>query len=191
MQQVTLRPGEHFVSNQQCVLSTLLGSCISACIYDPHNGIVGMNHFLLANRRYTKGIPLCLTEAGKYGVHAMELVINGMMNLGASRNNLHAKVFGGGSMLESPNNSDSFFCVGEVNCRFILEFLQNEGIPLMASDLGGNTGRTIRFFSDDYSVYVKKIGMIGNRKLATEEKKFWRRSIEDRERSYVEPDLWE
>jgi len=191
MQRITLHPGEHFASNRHCVISTLLGSCVSACLYDPQNGIVGMNHFLLANRRYAKDIPLCLTEAGKYGVHAMELVINGMMNLGASHKNLHAKVFGGGSVLRSPDNSDNFFCVGEVNCRFILQFLQNEGIPLVASDLGGNTGRTIRFFSDDYSVYVKKIGKTGTSKLAIGEKEFWHRSIEDHKRSHAEPELWD
>ena len=191
MQRITLHPGEHLASNQHCVISTLLGSCVSACLYDPHNGIVGMNHFLLANRRYAKDIPLCLTEAGKYGVHAMELVINGMINLGASRKNLHAKVFGGGSVLSSPDNSDNFFCVGEVNCRFILQFLQNEGIPLVASDLGGNTGRTIRFVSDDYSVYVKKIGKTGTRELAIGEKEFWRRSIEDHKRSHAEPEVWD
>jgi chemotaxis protein CheD len=191
MKRITLHPGEHIASDQQCVISTLLGSCVSACLYDPRNKIVGMNHFLLANRRYARDIPLCLTEAGKYGVHAMELVINGMITLGASRKNLHAKVFGGGSVLGSPDSKDNFFCVGEVNCRFILQFLQNEGIPLVASDLGGNIGRTIRFVSDDYSVYVKKIGKTGTRELAIGEKEFWRRSIEDHKRSHAEPEMWD
>jgi len=190
MKHVTIRPGEYYVSDQNCVISTLLGSCISTCLYDPHRGVVGMNHFLLSSRRYSKSMPVCITEAGRYGVQAMELVINGMLKIGSNRHDLKAKVFGGGSFFRSPDESQNFYCVGEVNSRFILEFLKNDGIPLVAHDLGGDRGRTISFSSDDYSVTVKKAKTIDIPTLLKKEKQFWRESIEVHEQITVEPDLW-
>ena len=89
-----------------------------------------MNHFLLASRHYAKNESLCHTEAGKYGIHSMELLINGMMKLGARRENLKAKAFGGASMIVDRTRRDNFVCVGEVNSRFIVEFLKTDGIPL-------------------------------------------------------------
>jgi chemotaxis protein CheD len=186
---IVLRPGEHFVSDERVVISTLLGSCVAACLWDQEHGIVGMNHFLLANRRYARDMRLCLTEAGKYGIHAMELVINGMLKRGARRENLRAKAFGGASVLNL-RPRDNFNCVGEVNGRFILEFLKTDGIPLVASDLGGNAGRVIYFSSDDFSVYVRKVGKTGAQRVVRKEKGFWRRSIEQADLNVPEPEIW-
>ena len=154
---VVLSPGEYFVSREELVISTLLGSCVAACLWDEPNRIIGMNHFLLASRHYAKNESLCHTEAGKYGIHSMELLINGMMKLGARRENLKAKAFGGASMIVDRTRRDNFVCVGEVNSRFIVEFLKTDGIPLVASDLGGDVGRVIHFFSDDFSVYFRRM----------------------------------
>lgn len=187
---IAIRPGEYHVSNQRVVISTLLGSCISACLYDPLNRIVGMNHFLLGNRRYSKDMPACITEAGRYGIQAMELVINGMFRLGADRKKLKAKVFGGGSFFRAPGEPDNFSCVGEVNNRFIVEFLKNDGIPVVACDLGGDRARRIRFSSDDFSVLVKKTRTTGSAPLLKAEKQFWKNSIEVHEQDGTEPDLW-
>jgi chemotaxis protein CheD len=187
---VTLRPGEYYVSNQASVISTLLGSCISACLYDPGNRVIGMNHFLLSSKRYAKEMPICTTEAGRYGVHAMELVINGMLKIGAERQNLRAKAFGGGSLFQAPGGSDNFFCVGEVNMRFILEFLRNDGIPLISSDLGGEIGRVIRFSSDDFSVTMKRIRKSRRPELLQEERKFWQSSLEIVSQRTGKVDLW-
>jgi len=187
---VNIKPGEYHVSTRSIIISTLLGSCVSACLYDPVKKIIGMNHFLLSNRRYARHISICITEAGKYGIHAMELLINDMMKLGAKRENLQAKAFGGGTVLQSAGITDNFFCVGEVNTRFILEFLKNEGIPLISSDLGGYTGRVINFHFDDFSVYVRKIQKTINPKLVKKEKEFWQRNIETQEKNIAEPDIW-
>ena len=187
---VTLHPGEYHVSNKKVVISTLLGSCISACLYDPVNGIVGMNHFLLGNRGYSKDTPICLTEAGRYGIHAMELTINGMFRLGADRNYLKAKVFGGGSFFRPPVEPDGFLCVGELNNRFIVEFLKTDGIPLVAHDLGGNRPRRIHFSSDDFSVLVRKTKTDTSVALLKTEKQLWQKSLEVDEGGAAEPDLW-
>jgi chemotaxis protein CheD len=172
------------------VIRTLLGSCISACLYDPVRRVVGMNHFLLGNRRYARDLRVTLSEAGRYGIHAMELVINGMLALGARRENLRAKAFGGGAVLESGDRADNFFCVGDVNRRFVLEFLKNEDIPLVASDLGGDSGRVIYFSSEDYSVHVRRIGGRARRQLARRDHRFWQEKIRAQEQLAAEPELW-
>ncbi len=150
-----------------------------------------MNHFLLSNRRYAKNMPLSITEAGRYGIQAMELLINAMLKMGAQRENLRAKAFGGGSVIPSQGKRDNFICVGEVNVRFIREFLKNDGIPLVMADLGGDRGRVIHFVSgNDYPVYVRKIKKILSQKLVNREKKFWIKSIAAQERAETEADIW-
>ena len=187
-QRIVVNPGEYFVSAQPVVVSTLLGSCVAACLWDERNNVIGMNHFLLANRRYMRNESLCCTEAGKYGVHAMELLINGMMKIGARRENLRAKVFGGASVMKT-GDGDNFSCVGEVNARFIVEFLKTDGIHLVAADLGGDVGRVIYFASEDFSVYVRKMGKDRREEIAQKEEGFWREATE-REVPSAEPDVW-
>jgi len=135
-------------------------------------------------------MPMCITEAGRYGIHDMELLINKMLKLGAKRENLRAKAFGGSSLLPSANRTDNFLCVGEVNCRFIVEFLKNDGIPLVTSDLGGDRGMFIRFSSKDHSVLRRKIAKSRTPDLQQNEKQFWMTSIKTEEQISTEPDIW-
>ncbi len=187
---VTISPGEFYVSNENVLISTLLGSCVSACLYDPHNKIVGMNHFLLSSARYSKDMPVCISDAGRYGIHAMELLINEMWRQGAERGRLKAKAFGGGSVVKTIDSRRSnYLAVGEVNIRFIKEFLHNENIPLIASDLGGTAGRVIHFYSGDFSVHVRKMAKTGGR-LVKREEQYWERSIRKQEESDTQVDLW-
>jgi chemotaxis protein CheD len=188
---VYLYPGDYCVSGEEIVIATTLGSCVSACLYDPIQRIVGMNHFLLSSRRYSKSLPYYRTEAGKYGIHAMELVINGMLALGARKSNLQCKSFGGASLFRQTPGVDNFLCVGEVNERFIRAFLCEEGIPLVRDDLGGEQGRVIRFYADDFSVYVKKIRSTVNIKLGAMERQYWQSAIERQEKTTPLADLWE
>lgn len=179
---VTLFSGEHFVTNTNMEIATLLGSCVAVCLYDEQARVAGMNHFLLANFRYAKETPVCMTEAGRYGVHAMELLINAMMKRGAERSRIKAKAFGGGAVLDSVEDAerkrDSFMAVGDVNSRFIVEFLRTEKIPLTASDLGGLEGRVIHFDTGDYSVYMRKIKRSMTERVERAEREYWKHSIE-------------
>jgi chemotaxis protein CheD len=188
--QINLMPGEYRAANQPITLRTLLGSCVAACLYDPVNRVIGMNHFLLSNRRYARNMPVVLSEAGRYGIHAMELLINDMLDLGAKRANLRAKVFGGGSIYLTTAPKDNFFCVGEVNIRFIREFLKNDGIPIVAEDLGGDRARVIHFSYDDYSVHVKKIEKTTMPDLALNERKVWLKDIEAHEHARPQAEVW-
>ncbi len=177
MPKFVITPGEQRAGTGTFLVSTLLGSCVAACLYDPVAKVAGMNHFLLANKRYAKERPLNITEAGRYGMHAMELLINEMTRLGAQKKRMRAKAFGGGAVLDVVGK-DNFLCVGDVNARFIREYLASEGIPLEASDLGGELGRVIRFRTDTYAVYQRYIKKASTFVVETKERGYWKRSIE-------------
>ena len=126
--------GSHLVSGDPAVvLTTILGSCVAACFWDPVAGIGGMNHFLLANKPEPGGIGY------RYGSHAMELLINDLLKGGAARNRLRAKLFGGAMM------QDSFGRIGRENAEFALQFVRDEGFPLESQSLLGAQARRIRF----------------------------------------------
>ncbi|MFA6505761.1 MAG: chemotaxis protein CheD [Treponemataceae bacterium] len=176
LRKVVLHPGDHYATKDPLIISTLLGSCVAACLYDPVSHVSGMNHFLLADRHYSRNMPMAITDAGRYGVHAMELLINDMLRLGADRRRLKAKAFGGGAVLKDVSD-DNFLCVGEVNERFIREFLKTEGIELTAEDLGGKRGRVIRFRTDTHAVYRKYIVPQETIQIEKQERGYWKQSI--------------
>ncbi|OQY58550.1 MAG: hypothetical protein B6245_11285 [Desulfobacteraceae bacterium 4572_88] len=154
---VALGPGEYYASDEKVVISTLLGSCVAACLYDPIHRIVGMNHFLLTDGIGEDGMSVCDIDPGKYGTCSMDFLIDDMLKLGAEHKNLHAKVFGGGSMFKPFEECRLGHCVGNMNGIFVLEFLKKERIHVVSKDLGGEKGRAIHFFPDNYAVYVRKI----------------------------------
>jgi chemotaxis protein CheD len=133
-QLVTVVQGKFQISaDPNVVFSTILGSCVSACLFDEVAKIGGMNHYLLAD------CPSNSTSSLRYGVHAMELLINALQKAGASRSRLKAKVFGGGTM------SGLFHDIGQKNGEFVLNYLSEEGVPVSAQDLGGTSARRINF----------------------------------------------
>jgi len=187
---VTIEPGECFSCSDATVISTLLGSCVAACLYDPVRQIIGMNHFLLSSRRYSRGLPSIVSEAGRYGIHAMELLINDMMHKGADRRSLRAKAFGEASIFKNGKHTDNFMCVGEVNCRFIREFLAGEDIPLDAEDLGGEHGRVIHFSNGDFTVYNRSIGHNRSHQIAVRDRECWQRAIAVQEKVMPVIEYW-
>jgi chemotaxis protein CheD len=129
--------GEYKVSNDpDVVLATLLGSCVAACIRDPVTGVGGMNHFLLADG----GGSDAMQHAERYGVHAMELLVNALLARGASRSRLEAKLFGGAKTM------DGLADVGASNARFARAFAEREGIKVTGECLLGTRGRRIHFW---------------------------------------------
>lgn len=129
--------GEFYVSDDpHLVLSTVLGSCVAACLRDPIARIGGMNHFLLPG----DGDRARSGDAERYGVHLMELLVNGLMSHGAQRERLEAKLFGGAKTIF--RSSD----VGAMNARFAEHFLKNEGITIIGGSLGGASGRRVEYW---------------------------------------------
>lgn len=128
--------GDHHVSAEpDIVMSTILGSCIAACIRDPGLKLGGMNHFLLPEGE--NGISE--DEARRYGVNAMEILINSLLRAGARRDRLQAKLFGGAAMFAQLRN------IGAENAAFAQRFLQAEGIAIIGGDTGGTQARRIRY----------------------------------------------
>ncbi|MCX8004516.1 MAG: chemoreceptor glutamine deamidase CheD [Burkholderiaceae bacterium] len=136
---VKILPGEFFVAAEDIVLSTVLGSCVAACIWDTRRRIGGMNHFMLPGAD-TSDDPVGL--AGRYGAFAMEQLINELIKRGASKADFEAKVFGGGQVLPNMTTLN----VGERNAQFVLEFLRREGIRVVAQDLLDVHPRRVAFF---------------------------------------------
>lgn len=188
--QVILEPGDYFASNQQVVLSTLLGSCVSACLYDPVHQVMGMNHFLLGSKNLDNDAPRFISEAARYGVHSMELLINNMLTLGARRGNLKAKAFGGGNVLPPAKGKNYLFLVGEINVRFVRKFLKTEKIPLVSYDLGGEVGRVIHFYPNDYAVFVRKIPSLKSIKIMEREKRFFAKAISGENQAFTDIQIW-
>jgi chemotaxis protein CheD len=173
-----VQPGARFATTSPWNIKTLLGSCIAACLYDPEAGIAGLNHFLLAAPRYARSMAFTQTDAGRYGINAMELLINDMIGLGARRSRLRAKVFGGASVLGMAMRDEKFLCVSEVNQRFIRDYMATEMIPIVSEDLGGNRGRVIHFLSDSYKVFRRYIRRSETESVEEEERGFWARAVE-------------
>jgi len=180
-QRITIDPGEFYVSNRQEVISTLLGSCVAACLFDPLHKVIGMNHFLLAYKQHSYDQPIIESEEGRYGMQAMELLINAMMAKGARRKHIQAKCFGGGDVLQIRGEPGGRQSVGGVNIDFIREYLSNEKIPLVASSLGGIYGRKVHFTGSDNSVFVSVIGGQQKGQVEREERTYWKKSIDEHE----------
>ncbi|RXZ45085.1 chemoreceptor glutamine deamidase CheD [Crenobacter cavernae] len=149
-QAVKLLPGEYLATRPGVLLVTVLGSCVAACLRDPVSGVSGMNHFMLPDTSGREGNALTLA---RFGVHAMALLINDMLKLGAERQRIEAKVFGAGSVLEGMDKLN----VGELNARFVCDYLAREQIPVVAEDLLGDSARKVYFFSSNGKVMVKRI----------------------------------
>lgn len=132
---LTVAQGETRVSGEDdVVLTTVLGSCVAACFYDPVAQIGGINHYLLAD-----GTASDLASMQRYGVYAMEILINAMLGVGAGRHRLKARIFGGARMREG------FRDIGGANIAFARRFLADEQIPLVGEDVGGTSARRVEF----------------------------------------------
>ena len=134
---VNIVQGEYYVSKDpNVVLTTILGSCVAACIRDPQAGAGGMNHFLLPGDEDF----MSRQRAEHYGVHLMELLVNGLLQRGAQRGRLEAKLFGGARTMRGLSD------IGERNADFAERFLRNEGIAIIGGSLRGARGRRVQYW---------------------------------------------
>lgn len=153
-------PGEFYVTKNREIITTVLGSCVSACIRDPDFAIGGMNHFMLPENGESKLVntsDFC-SNAARYGNYAMEQLINEILKNGGRRNALEIKVFGGGRVLQHMTHSD----VGGRNIDFVIKYIAAEGLKIAAKDLGDIYPRKVVY--DPYSgkVQVKKLRTMHN-----------------------------
>jgi chemotaxis protein CheD len=166
-------PGEFYITRAEEAITTVLGSCISACIRDPATNVGGMNHFMLPEDT-TRGKSSWLDdEAGlatRYGSFAMESLINGLLKLGARRERLEVKLFGGGHILNVGMD------VGDRNIDFARRWLKTEGYKVVAEDVGETVPRRVVYFPASGKVRVKHLRPLESREIAQREQQYLRKT---------------
>lgn len=159
-------PGEYYHTGKDMLIVTVLGSCVSACIRDRVSGQGGMNHFMLPDGGGDPSSPV--SASMRYGTYAMEVLINELLKSGARRENLEAKVFGGGAVLKGFTAIN----VGERNAAFVMSYLKTEKIRVLAEDLNDIYPRKVYFFPRTGKVLVKKLMQTHNDTLAKREQEY-------------------
>lgn len=162
-------PGEFYVTRENEMIATTLGSCVSACVWDEKSSIGGMNHFMLpitekeCHEVYWGNVP---SDATRYGNYAMEHLVNEILANGGVRKNLRVKVFGGGNVLRQVSD------IGKKNAEFVIEYIDEERIRLLASDLGDVFPRKVLFNPKTGMVMVKKLRNMHNDTITVREKDY-------------------
>jgi chemotaxis protein CheD len=166
-----LLPGEYYVTTSGEMISTVLGSCVSACVRDSRLGIGGMNHFMLPlDLSQGKSAWGSAVSAGtRYGNVAMERLVNDILKLGGTRDRLEIKLVGGGRVLQAMSTD-----VGARNIEFVREYVRVEGLALASEDLGDIHPRKVQYFPSTGRLRVRKLTGQGSGALC------------DRERYYME-----
>lgn len=159
-------PGEYYFTNKDMLIVTVLGSCVAACIRDRVSGLGGMNHFMLPDGGGDADNPV--SASMRYGTYAMEVLINQLLKSGARRENMEAKVFGGGAVLRGFTAIN----VGERNAEFVLKYLKAEKMRITAEDLNDVYPRKVYFFPRTGKVLVKKLMQVHNDTLAKREQDY-------------------
>jgi len=162
-------PGEYYVTGQNEIIATVLGSCISVCIRDPKNRIGGMNHFMLPDKKNISGSSWnfkSADQATRYGTYAMEHMINDIIKHGGKRNNFEIKLCGGGQIIESMTN------IGLKNINFIKAFLVTEGYEVVSEDVGDIYPRKVRYSPVTGKLRIKKLESLHNRTIINREEQY-------------------
>lgn len=162
-------PGEYYVTRSHEIVTTVLGSCVSACIRDPKTGVGGMNHFMLPGDR-NKPLDKWAGQdslATRFGIAAMENLINDILKQGSRKDRLEIKLFGGGKVLSMEVND-----VGNRNIQFARGFVGAEGLGIAAEDLGGVYPRKVIYFPRTGKVMIRRLRSLQNKSIADDEKKY-------------------
>lgn len=150
-EKVNIFIGEFYATKTPTIIQTILGSCVAACLYDPVNRIGGMNHILLPGRVDEKH----LDARNRYGIYAMAALAQKMMDLGAKRRQMVAKIFGGAHVI--PQISEEL-SMGWKNVELVIDFCQAQQIQVISFEVGGYQSRKIFFHTDSGEVLLKRFG---------------------------------
>lgn len=185
---MTIFAGEYYISNKNEIISTVLGSCISVCMFDEIKGVGGMNHFMLPESSTSRDKLFSDSELKKeeltensmrYGITAMEVLIGELQKKGAVRKNLKAKIFGGGKVI---NPNSKLPTVGDKNIGFARAYLKTEGIKIESENVGNTYGRKIFFLTENNSVFVKQMDL---EPAVAEERDYMKKLLELKQKSDI------
>lgn len=174
---VVLGTGACYVTDDDDILTTALGSCIAACVHDPVRRVGGMNHFLLPfieHELHEKE-----SQSTRYGVHAMELLVNEVMKAGGRRCDLEVKVFGGAGLMARGGDS------GQRNIEFVYKYLKIEGLRLVAADVGNTWPRRLEFHARTGRARVRRLQAVAAPRVSEQE----RRYLRELEHTSIEGDI--
>jgi chemotaxis protein CheD len=143
---VQVLPGDLYVTRVDEVISTVLGSCVSACVRDVARGVGGINHFMLPDAPVRDG-----GSSARYGVYALACLIDGVLRAGGTRGQLEVKVFGGGRVLATASD------IGLANIELVHRFFAGEGLRIVAEDVGGPVARRLRYWPISGRVQVQQM----------------------------------
>jgi len=178
---VKILPGEFYVSAQQEMVSTVLGSCVSACVRDKRRGIGGMNHFMLPEPTGPRdGWTATVSRGARYGNDAMEQLINAILRAGGQRQDLEVKIFGGARVLAAMTD------IGQRNIDFVRKYVAAEGLDLCASDLGDVYPRQVQFFPHSGKARVRHLRAVHDTTLVERERRYLKRLANDPIKGEVE-----
>ena len=167
-------PGQYYVSLHGEGISTVLGSCVSACIRDRMLGVGGMNHFMLPIKHADVDLPPLLpSDANRYGNYAMETLINDILKCGGRREHLEVKIVGGGQILEKMTN------IGRMNIEFTRSYILTERLKCLGEDVGDIYPRRVEYFPVDGRVRVKKLRALYSDRIFEREREY-RRMLEEK-----------
>lgn len=159
-------PGQFYVSQEDELITTVLGSCVSCCVRDPNIGVGGMNHFMLPSKTSFDPKKDILSDAARYGNVAMEFLINAILKEGGKRRNLEAKIFGGGAVLSQMTD------IGKKNIDFVLQYIYDENLNVVAQDLGDVFPRKVQYFPASGRARVKKLVTVHNDTIVRREREY-------------------
>lgn len=161
-------PGEYYVTREDEVLDTVLGSCVAACVRHPRLGIGGMNHFMLpgASGGGEDAWESLANRATLYGSASMEQLINRILRAGGTRQELEVKIFGGANMLSSRTD------IGGRNVRFVRDFLDHEGLPIISEDVGDACSRHVRYFPRSGRARVRRLAFTRTQRVESQEQRY-------------------
>jgi len=179
-QAAKILPGEYYVTKRDMMIVTVLGSCVSACIRDRETGIGGMNHFMLPHSDADPNNPL--STSTRYGTYAMEMLINHLLKLGARRQFLEAKLFGGGNVMQG----FTVHKVGTRNAEFALSYLETEQIAVVSQDLLDIHPRKVYYFPKTGRVLVKKLRNLHNETISEREQQYQQRIVVEKSSGDIE-----
>ncbi|MGX6571450.1 chemoreceptor glutamine deamidase CheD [Cupriavidus necator] len=170
-QAIKLLPNEYYVTREDVVLTTVLGSCVAACIRDESAGVGGMNHFMLPDD--DGSADRMLSASMRYGSYALEVLINELLKMGARRERLEAKVFGGGAVLANMTTLN----IGDRNADFVLRYLKTEEIRVAAQDLRGPHARRVSYFPVGGLALVRRLTRQDDQVLVARDERALARAI--------------
>ncbi|MBN8735127.1 MAG: chemoreceptor glutamine deamidase CheD [Xanthomonadales bacterium] len=179
---VKILPGEYYATAQDEVITTVLGSCVSACIHDPEARVGGMNHFMLPEPSARRGRwgDTAAGRSARYGSDAMEQLVNTVLKAGGERGRLQVKIFGGGRVLARMTD------IGARNVDFVRRYLDAESLLLAAEDVGGERPRQVRFYPVSGRAQVRRLNGLDDVGLADRERRYLKQLANDPIKGEVE-----